>query len=75
MTARLTTKQRNVLTLIEGASPSAISNQELAQRLDLPREGTAQTAASLVRRGLIERCTLLTSRGLIVGYVLTNPGA
>lgn len=74
MTRPLTRKQQDVLDLITQSSPSAISNAELSITLGLPREGTAQTAASLVRRGLAERRYVHTLHGRIVGYILA-PGA
>jgi hypothetical protein len=73
--SRLSAKQRDVLRLIQEASPSAISNREIAQRLNLPPEGTAQTAASLVRRGIAEKSSRHTLHGRFVVYILATPGA
>ena len=66
---RLSTNQRAVLALIEEASPSSISNAQIAARLQSPPEGTAQTAASLVRRGIVER---RRERGRVC-YLLAPP--
>jgi DNA-binding MarR family transcriptional regulator len=50
---RLTTRQRRALSLIDGRG--VVSRLELANLLGTSPEGASQTAASLVRAGLIER--------------------
>lgn len=66
----LTDSQREVLEAVHKLH-ELVSLPKLAATLDRPAEGLGQTAASLVRRGLLRRWRL----GRHVAYSITERGA
>lgn len=51
----LTRRQLAALDVLRAQAPAGVDVEHLATALGTTREGAAQTAASLVRRGLAER--------------------